>query len=316
MVAPCSQPLTGARSKPRRHLHTITLLSADTFCLSDCAITHTFDSLDSNNRFVHGSEHQQNHEHPKMTGEQRTRGLGTYGMPEDNSCATTKRQLPFNTLAYFDLAEIFTDSAGIAQWIEVAAHPFLLEWHYDCHSHPRNAQFLSTARADIYAFARELEDEVLRRQDDVASYDPDGGCPYDGSRLWKPDPSLGFMQYTATTACLIAQYSLRCAGEEFKDAPWDRAAVALLMAVIMDLDAGDYFTDFLQGELENNGGEMELDAFDADAAAESLAHGLRDLSVTSDTTRVSDNSTAFSSSDEEQFEEMQERILAFNLADF
>jgi len=285
---------------------------------SVCLAAHWFDLLVLKPRFAHQFEHQRVHKQLEMSNKQHISGLDIYSMPEDNSRASTKGQLPFNTLAYFDLSEIFTDSAGIAQWIEVVAHPFLLEWHYDCHSHPRNAQLLGTARAHIYAFARELEIEVLRRQDSVASYDPDGSCPYDGIQLWKPDLSLDFTQYTATTACLIAQYSSRGASEEFKDAPWHRAAVALLMAVIMDLEAGDYFRNFDKNdkpELEEGGGEMELDAFNADAVAGSLTHGLQDLSLTSDIVHMSGNSTALSSSDEAQFEDMQERILAFNLTD-
>jgi hypothetical protein len=145
-------------------------------------------------------------------------------------------------------------------------------------------------------------------------------CSCKGLSLSNSLGSLDFKQYTAATACLIARYSVIDTIQE-NEHYWRFPTVLLLLTVIEDLEKGYYFKKNLGNAVsasENSEGDMEVDASDANAAAESLAHGMQDLSVTADTTRMPGmpgSSTAFSGSDEAQLEDVQAMVSTFRLTD-
>jgi hypothetical protein len=141
-------------------------------------------------------------------------------------------------------------------------------------------------------------------------------CSCNERLLSKSLGSLDFVQHTTATACLIARHSARNVEESEDD--WHSPAVFLLITLIMDLENGNYFANLFGSAVsafENSEGAMEVDTSDANAAAESLAHGMQDLSVAADTMRMPNSSTAFSSSDEAQLEDMQAMVSAFRLTD-
>ena len=197
------------------------------------------------------------------------------------------------------------EHSPLTRWFDSVAQPFLEQWYDDCLSHPDNALPLSMARTHHTDFRADILSELNSHHGSRAWNGHLTRCSCNERLLSKSLGSLDFVQHTTATACLIARHSARNVEESEDD--WHSPAVFLLITLIMDLENGNYFANLFGSAVsafENSEGAMEVDTSDANAAAESLAHGMQDLSVAADTMRMPDSSIAFSSSDEAQLEDM------------
>jgi hypothetical protein len=202
----------------------------------------------------------------------------------------------------------------LTRWLDSVAQPFLKQWYDDCLSHPDNALLLSMARTHHTDFRADIMSELNSHHDSRAWNGHLTRCSCNERLLSKSLGSLDFIQHTTATACLIARHSARNVEESEDD--WHFPAVFLLITLITDLENGNYFANPLGSAVsafDNTEGAMEVDTSDANAAAESLAHGMPDLSVAAETMRMPNSRTAFSSSDEAQLEDMQAMVSAFRL---
>jgi hypothetical protein len=235
------------------------------------------------------------------------------------NCDSLELQLPFNAqwLSFLIDSKLLVNSAEITQWIESVAQPFLKQWYDDWLVHPDNAPPLSMARAANSDFSKDTKSEIYDHYDSAAWDGHSSRCSCNELSLRKSLGSLDFKQYTTATACLIARYSDLGTIQE-NEYYWHYPAVLLLRTVIEDLEEGYYFKNLLGNAVsasDNSESEMEVDTSDANAATESLAHRMQDLSVTAYTMRMPDSSTAFSGSDEAQLEDVRARVLSFRLTD-
>jgi hypothetical protein len=234
-------------------------------------------------------------------------------------CDSLDRQLPFDTkwLSHLILTDVFADGAEIARWID-SVQPFLKQWYDGCLSKPNNALLLGMARARSTDFTKEIMSEILSLHDGAAWNARFVRCPYNDLLLSGSCNSLGFREYTTVVACLVARHGTRGNAYRESEEEWQYPAVLLLMTVINDIENGYYFAHLFGSGVsgaEDSEGGMEHDDSGANTTAESLARTMQDLSVTADTTHIPDSSTAFSSSDEARFEDMQAMVSAFRTTD-
>jgi hypothetical protein len=227
-------------------------------------------------------------------------------------CDALKLQLPFDThlVCFLIYTDMFVDGAEVTRWIDSVTQPFLKPWYDDCLLHPDNTLLLNMARALHSDFSKDIMSEIINHHDSEAWNGHSSRCPCHELSLSKSLGSLDFRQYTTATAFLIARYSIRGNIRENED-DWHYPAVLLLLNIIEDLIEGHYFKNLLGSAVsasENSEGDMEVDTSDANAAAESLAHGMQDLSVTADTMRMPDSRAALSGSDETQPEDMRAMV--------